>query len=273
MNTGYKEKLLKMKEKAQRSKGNRFLWGFIIVFIVGYAIFFTSKHWLAPVYVGVPTTKIGETVSQNDRDVTIKSWVWSKEQKKMEIIVSIDNLSIDDEDYYSWIVKDRNGRLKSKVVLEKPDFVVINVFGVKSDWTELALVMSLESGDRKKDNAFKPITVYASTDTVRSVDEIEDKSEYEYKRAAVEEIRMSYEKQIKALHSENQEKEKQIEAINEKIAELAAKKELEAESDAAVTQEKIDKLTDEKDTLQKEIDDAKAVIKDLNDKIRALFKD
>ena len=80
--------LIEKREKLERT-GNRILKGFLIIFFLGYAVFFTSRLWLPTPYEGVAITPIGKSITVEDRTLTIDSWKYSKEQREMEIIVEV----------------------------------------------------------------------------------------------------------------------------------------------------------------------------------------
>ena len=106
-------------------RSNTFLYSFMIIFVFGYLFFFTSSLWMPATYTGVDITPIGKTVNAGERAITVDAWNYCPEQKKMEIMIEIENNSIDGIDRYDWKVRTREGVLEVKAVLEATDFVVL----------------------------------------------------------------------------------------------------------------------------------------------------
>ena len=150
--------LIEKREKLERT-GNRILKGFLIIFFLGYAVFFTSRLWLPTPYEGVAITPIGKSVTVEDRTLTIDSWKYSKEQREMEIIVEVNKTSLDSVNTYNWSVATATGKLDTKAVHESKDIVVLKVTNVPRRWTELALNMSLKQEDMNKGLEFSSLSI------------------------------------------------------------------------------------------------------------------
>ena len=78
------DKVVEERNAKIKRSGNRLLVSIFILFIGGYFFFFTSNAWMPPAYEDIQVTKIGSTVEENDRRVTLLSWTWDQETAKQE---------------------------------------------------------------------------------------------------------------------------------------------------------------------------------------------
>jgi len=186
MDKSFKEESFKSRNKKLKKASDRFLYTFLIVFLAGYTLFFTSNLWLPNAYLGVEVAPIGETISKNDRNVTIDEWTSSKEQRMMEVVVEIDDLSIDAVNNYVWLIKTKDGPLETKVVASDKQFVVLHALNVPKDWVEASLTMDIQKEDKDKVDSWSPIVIYTNDKIVSEVPSIKEKELKDYKVAAYE---------------------------------------------------------------------------------------
>lgn len=175
----FKEVFIKNKTKEIKRKSNRYLIVFLAIFILGYTFFFTSNIFLPPSYQGVTVTKIAEPINSYNRDITVASWTYSKEEKKMEVIIEIENKSLDGKNEYNWQARDKKGILKTDVIYEDPNFVVLNISNLRWRWTEVALDM-MPKEETESEDGFSGIRMYTNDKKVEKVSSISKKSIEEY---------------------------------------------------------------------------------------------
>ena len=267
MNEGYREKSYSNKRKKIKKSGNRLLYSFIVIFLLGYGIFFSSKLWLKAPYEGVPITPIGKAVTEEDRVVTIDSWKYSKEDKKMEIIVTVENLSLDGIDSYKWSVKTASGSLNTKVVSENKDFTVLHVSDVPRRWTEVALVMEMKPEDKSKGSDFKLLKLYTNEKHVKAERHIKKKSTFEYKKEQGNGKIDNYKNQLKELKKQKKSIESSINNADKKIKELTDDMKYQTGQEQMKTGEQISGFEGEKESLKEKLEDKKKEIKEMRDKI------
>ena len=265
MKLSLKEELFKEKEKQIKKTGNKFLFKFIIIFIVGYTIFFSSKLWMPTTYTGVEITKVGTTIEKNKRRITVASWEYSKEEETFEIITEIDNFSIDGIDKYVWEVLGKGKKYKIKVK-QSNNFYIITVKDVKSDWSEVSLNIDISDKDKGKNSEFEPIKIYMNDRNVKYVSKITTHTGLEYQIKA-------YENEIEIVDSDIEKLNKDKYRINEKIEEAERKiKELNSGdgnlgiADKTELNDKIENINTDKENLKGQISEKDEQIKKLKKK-------
>lgn len=264
-----REEVARNRVRRIKSQSNKILATFVAVFVLGYLFFFTSTLWLPPTYTGAAVTPIGSTVSFNDRNITVANWSYSPEEKRMEIIIKIDNLSIDGIDRYDWTLRDKNGKLRASVTAETDDMVVVVAEKVSRRWTEVALRMRLKAEDMDENPDFGSYDIYMSDKEVNEVSHIpESRSMAEYMQVAVDTQVNGLQKQIEALEKESGELNRQISEANKKIEELTADMEHQTTSEKAITENAIAELNTTKEQAQKQLEDNETDVAELQEKIR-----
>ena len=246
--------LIEKREKLERT-GNRILKGFLIIFFLGYAVFFTSRLWLPTPYEGVAITPIGKSVTVEDRTLTIDSWKYSKEQREMEIIVEVNKTSLDSVNTYNWSVATATGKLDTKAVHESKDIVVLKVTNVPRRWTELALNMSLKQEDMNKGLEFSSLKVYTNDKHVDFVKKIKHKSTKGYLREAYLSKIEGYKAQLKITNADKM------------IKDLTDKMQYQTSSDQQKTGDEISNISSERDSLNDRLKEKDAEIKEMQQRI------
>jgi|GEM_PF-743796 len=268
MNNAFREESYKRKEEKLKKSSNRFLVRFLIIFIVGYSLFFTSRFWLPKTYEGVSVTPIGTTISANERNITIDSWQYSKDQEMMEVILEIENLSIDGIKEYKYQAFDKDKEYKVEKVRGGDGFYVLRIYKVKSSWTELALRIDIRADDKSKNGDFEKIKIYTNDKIVNKVSKLPLKTLKEYKEE-------SYTQQIKTLEkrmAKNRRKkgkyEDSIKTANEKIKELEGKAKYQTKKEQTETAENIGTINQEKKNLEEKVTELEGEYKELQEKIK-----
>lgn len=81
-----------------KKRNKRYFQRIMIALIAFYAICLTSKMWLKNNYKNIDITPIGSVVSQNNREVTLISWSYCRDERKMEVLLGISNTAYDGND-------------------------------------------------------------------------------------------------------------------------------------------------------------------------------
>lgn len=179
------ELLKRMKDKGA-DRRDRYLLTLVAIIVVGYAFFLSSKLWMPPDEASVPATEIGHQVEANERRVSIVSWVYDEEQREMEVMIDITNMSVDGINRYRWSAMEINsGRLQVEVIMEDNDFVVLHILKIPRRFEEISLRMGINSEDEvKREELFNDIRLYATKDSVSRTEIKSDMTETEYRIAA-----------------------------------------------------------------------------------------
>lgn len=259
-----KEKLLKKQREYINNKSNKSLILCIIIFFCGYGFFFSTSLIFPPAFQGLEITKIGVPKEQNDRTVTLDSWTYSKEEKAMEVMIEIDNDSLDGNDKYKWSALDKEGKLKTKVVYETPKFVVLKISGLRWRWTEIRVDM--DSID--DDESFIKIKFYTNSKKVKKVAKIEDKGILEYKKVAMESKVTNIEKHLKKKEKELDKTNKKLSLVTNRIKDLENQNVKMTEKEKEENVRKIEQHKSKKEYIKDEVIALQKDIKELKERIK-----
>ena len=250
---------------------NRFLTIFIIVFIAGYFLFFSSKVWYPDSGNLVAATKPGTTKTWNDRNVTLLSWDYAEDERMMEVQLEIVNTMLDGIDRYEYEVLDRdNGYLTVEKVLESDDFVVLHIVNVESDWKELSLRMQFpdeQAVEHTQIDYSSECKMYANSKSITKVEQIPVLTAKEYQIARYQKHIDTYETQIASLKSTIKEKQEQITAGEADILKLQEQEYYQTEEQKADTEQIIENARSTIKSLQTEITSAESEISELQERI------
>ncbi len=268
MNNKTREMAVKKEYDSIRKKGNRFLYGFLIIFVSGYLIFFTSPLWMPDDYLGVDVTEPGEVISGNDREVTMIAWTYSREQKEMEVVLEIANASLDGLERYDWTAFDaQKGRIRTETVTETDDFAVIRLLRVPDGFIEISLRMEAPDKGESEDE-FSMLRFYTSKKAVEKVSSIKDRSLHDYRIYAADCKIRTYRGQIRELEDDSKKQQDLIAEAEEKIKNLKKDQKYQAEDEKAETDSLISQLTTQKDGFKDTIEENDRSIAELEEKIK-----
>ena len=266
----FKEEKYKKKKRELKNVSNKFLYSFIFIFFAGYMIFFTSTLWLPKSYVGVNVTPVGEIISKNKRDITIYRWVYSPADKTMEIIIEMKNNSIDDIKSYKWQGRDKDGYINTKVVASEGDFTIIQMRGIKKNWTEVSLTITADMDNipsNEENKKFEPIVLYMNDKTADVVDHVPLLTMNDYKKIAYESIIESFRKEMNDINNNTADLKVDIENANLKISEIKAREAYQTEAEKEETKNLINELNTKIESFNKEIDSNEEKIEEIKEKI------
>lgn len=272
MNNAFREESYKRKEEKLKKSSNRFLVRFLIIFIVGYSLFFSSKVWLPRTYEGVSVTPIGTTISANERNITINSWRYSDSQEMMEVILEIENLSIDGISEYKYQAFDKDKEYEVEKVRGGNGFYVLRIYKVKNSWTELALRIDIRPDDKSKNGDFEKIKIYTNDKIVSKVSELTLKSLKEYKEESYTQQIKTLEKRMAKNRTKKEKYEYSIKTANEKIKELEGKSKYQTQKEQTETAENIGAINQEKKNLEEKVTELEGEYKELKEKIKFIRK-
>lgn len=242
---------LQAKQRLQRNR-NLFYVGFIIFFIAGYLLFFTSKTWYWIDGKLVNATPFNTSFTIEGREIVLTRWDYSPKQNLMELELNISNNSTDGIEKYTYSAMERRkGHLKIKEMVTDSNFVILKILNVPKNWKEISLHMQIS-----KDTVFK---LYTNKNQITVTNSIPDLSKKEYISKSIENNISYYEEKI-------QQKNKNIRKMKEKIK-FAKKHIQQYKIDQVYQTEEERKTTDNKiNTMASEINNFNTNIEtDLND--------
>ena len=253
-----------------KKRNKRYFQRIMITLIAFYAICLTSKMWLKNNYKNIDITPIGSVVSQNNREVTLISWSYCRDERKMEVLLGISNTAYDGNDTYEWSAEDKDaGSLKVTPIIEERNFVVLQLTDLPSRITVISLRM-----DQSKIQDFETIRLYAAPDrNMKSVADIIVKSKEEYQIQQIQsEIELANET-ISDLEEEIRKNKSTIRNLNTAINDAESDLQYQTSSEMESTNQKISTLRSQKKNANEAIDTAKNKIQELNEKIENLNKE
>lgn len=250
----------KLKEK---HRYNTVLTLYIILIIAGYGIFLTSKLWLWDSSELVNPSKLNNTWSWEDREVTLLEWDYAKDQKMMEVQINVKNLSVDGINQYTFSALDRDkGYFPTEVVINENGFIVVRITGIDEKWSQISLRMNL---DGKED--VTPLKMYTNKEAVAMVDNIEDLTFDGYMIEKLNNIIALYNEEISSLNIMIEEQQNVITNCNANIAALEAEKEYQTDQEQSETLQLISKIQGEIQTAENNIGNYQAEIEEYQKRI------
>lgn len=248
---------------------DRYLQGILLVILIGYAFFLTSKIWLPPDEAEIPPTEPGYFIEGNDRKVTLVSWTYDEEKREMEVMLDITNMSIDGINRYRWSAMELNkGRLTVTPIVEQDDFVVLRIENIPRRFEEISLRMGISSEDQTNvDGEFTDLKIYGSKDSVTRGSIEDDMNERDYRIAACREKISIYEENISALEIRIADEKNIIAEAEKTIKRLEEGIEYQTESEIASTSSAIADVSSKIDTAESNIQSYEKEIAELEEKI------
>lgn len=239
-----------------KHKKSIFFPTFIVIFIVGYAFFLTSKLWYPNGDDLVTATKLNTEKFFNGRTVKVMRWDYSKSQGLCEVELDISNQQYDGIDTYDYEAILPSGKeLDIKNIIEKPDFVVLHIT-VPKNWQEISLRLRLPEKARTSDST--TLKLYGTIQSVQNVSNIKEMSFLDYQIRRLDDSIQFYNKEIG-------KNAKSIATLTEKynhmsttIADLNSQKQYMTEEEISDTDQTIASTQSDQKEIQNQIDALKA---------------
>lgn len=267
MNTRANSEIYDQRRKKLKRRNKRYFQRIMIALIAFYSIFFTSNIWLRSDYSNIDITPIGNVVTGNNREVTLISWNYCSDDKKMEILLGISNTSYDGNDTYTWTAEDRaTGSLTVNPIIQTRNFVVLQLVNLPS----LISVISLRM-DNPDIKEFETLRIYGDPKrNITSVSSIQEKTENEYHVQQLQSEINIVTQNIENLQEEINTNQEKIQNLNYAIKEAENDLQYQTTSEIESTNQKISSLRSQKKGLADIIDNNKSKIQELQQKIENL---
>lgn len=267
MNTRANSEIYDQRRKKLKRRNKRYFQRIMIALIAFYSIFFTSNIWLSSDYSNIDITPIGNVVTGNNREVTLISWNYCSDDKKMEILLGISNTSYDGNDTYTWTAEDRaTGSLTVNPIIQTRNFVVLQLVNLPSRISVISLRM--DNPDIKE---FETLRIYGDPKrNITSVSSIQEKTENEYHVQQLQSEINIVTQNIENLQEEINTNQEKIQNLNYAIKEAENDLQYQTTSEIESTNQKISSLRSQKKGLADIIDNNKSKIQELQQKIENL---
>lgn len=267
MNTRANSEIYDQRRKKLKRRNKRYFQRIMIALIAFYSIFFTSNIWLRSDYSNIDITPIGNVVTGNNREVTLISWNYCSDDKKMEILLGISNTSYDGNDTYTWTAEDRaTGSLTVNPIIQTRNFVVLQLVNLPSRISVISLRM-----DNLDIKEFETLRIYGDPKrNITSVSSIQEKTENEYHVQQLQSEINIVTQNIENLQEEINTNQEKIQNLNYAIKEAENDLQYQTTSEIESTNQKISSLRSQKKGLADIIDNNKSKIQELQQKIENL---
>lgn len=240
-----------MTKKVRRAKKSDFvLKAFLAIFIVGYAFFFLSPYIMPKVYHSDSVTNIGENISLDNYILTIDSWDFAKEDRAFELILDIENLTLNKNPKIDMICREGDKVYKAEIYKDiGDDKKVVRIKNVNRRWIEVIFAITIDN---------KTINLYMNDKNVNTVAKLKDRSKKEYLIYAAESRIKGMKNIISKIKEKQLETDKQMNEGYDKLEELRAKKESEDQSteNRSLIESNISSISTELENLKAEQDES-----------------
>ena len=186
----------------------------MVVIILGYLFLFLgnslgrNKHQLV--------TELGIPNNINEHYLTIDSWIYEPNSKKMEIVFNVDNKSYDGKDIYTCsAISRKRSNIQAEVIVNTRDILVVHLSNVMPNFGEVSLRISYDELTE-----LEPLKVYTNQDDVEIVDGISEKTVYQFYIERNERLIEKYTEENKIYNNEIQALNEKIENANVSISDL-----------------------------------------------------
>lgn len=200
---------------------NTILILFLVFFIGGYIVFFTSPLYMPAdksVYKLTPLNVFEELDSTHK--FSVARWQYSEKEKKMEVEIDVDNTAFDGLNSYSYRVRtDPSAQVTVTPVIEENSLLILQLENIPNDFQIVSLQISLPG------NVNSIIKLYTNVEAVERTDELPVLNKTEYQINRLGRNIKTYEENISELKNEIAKKENKIANIEQQNKELIQSKE------------------------------------------------
>ncbi len=206
---------------------NSILIIFLVVFIGGYAVFFTS-----PLYMPTDTSEYKVTelntpnTLDNEHTFTIVRWQYSEKQNRMEVELDIENTAYDGMTDYKVLVRtDPSSRPTVTKVINDTSLLILQIDGIPKDFNIISLQIALPGDENNI------LRLYTNPDSVEKVDNLEILTRTEYQINRLVRNITTYQEQIQQFREEISNKQTRIANIEAQNKELNESRPFRTESE------------------------------------------
>lgn len=210
-----------MKYERKKRSGNRLFFFLVFFFTGGYLFFFSSMAWMPKSVAANLVTPLGEDTQWKNRTFRVIRWDYEESSGKMEVELDVSNDSYDGKNQYSYAAVDRAAdKLKVETVMEKPDWIILQILGVDDDFGEMSLRIGMKGNDAEEE----ALRLYTNTHDVNRVSSLVKKDEIGYRSQRLQmdiennqQVISKLESGIQKLQKESEEMQKEITRLKESI--------------------------------------------------------
>lgn len=254
------------RDQKQKKRSDFLLKAFLAIFVTGYAFFFASPYIMPKVYHFDEITNIGQSISMDNYILTIDSWDFAKEDKTFEVILDIENLTLNKKPDIDLLCREGDKVYASEIYKDiGKGKIVVRIENVNRRWIEVIFSITIDD---------KTVNLYMNDKTVNTVSKLKKRSNQEYSIYAAESQIKGMKTLIEDIRKEQQETDKKMNDGYKKLEELQEKKEKEQTAEnKSLIESNISKISTELENLKAKQDESFLEIENYEAKIAAKEKE
>jgi len=252
------------KKKFKSSRNNSIIL-FLVIFLGGYFLLFTSKSWLDNGNTEKKYTVLNTVETIDNRSLKLVKWNYCESTSTMEIEIEINNTTYDGINSFIFGCNDRKGKnYKVDAIITSPTLTVIQIQNVNvKKLSEIRLTMQVDYGGRKSEEMAK---FYTNNDQVDKVEEIITYNTLDsYYLAKLDKYIIEYKKQITDLTTKITEQNGKLTNYNAVLNDLTKQQNY-------VAADELEKVNKEIADTKNGINECTNSIKDFNTSIKETEK-
>lgn len=206
---------------------NSILIIFLIIFVGGYAVFFTSSLYLP---TDTSDYRVTELNSFNELDsehkFSIARWQYSEEQQRMEVELDIENTAYDGmTDYRVQVRTDPSSRTTVNKIINESTLLILQIDNVPNNFKIISLQIALPNDNENI------LRLYTNPEAVERVDALDILTRTEYQINRLERNILNYQNEIESFKNEISEKQNKIANIEAQNQELYESRQFRTEAE------------------------------------------
>ena len=155
-------------------------WIILVIIVLGYAFFFTSKFLFHEEKSILYTEMQTEQPLSNEVSLILQKWIYSPNERAMMVMFSAKNDSLQNLDL-NWSTAERHNNtllnLETEIIYPFENIVVVNIADVPEDFEEISLSLQLDS----EDVANPVVQFYTNKNLVETVEKIGTYTDIDYR--------------------------------------------------------------------------------------------
>ena len=245
MNEKIKSARSKIKQLQYR-KNDKSLKVFLVIFIIGFSFFFSSRLIFPKVYRGIDVSIPGDVIDMESYIFTLESWDYAEKDKAFEIILSVQNLTLNKHPKYEFTLKADNDVIETKIYKNiKDERLVLRAYNIPKRWTEVTL--SIAAG---RSNSH----IGMNDKEVHKTDRLEDLSNKDYEIKARKALMAGLKVKVQNEEREIKKLDAKINYAYDKLVKLDEEMENQTEAEKEKTKASKSQIANEMERLKGELD-------------------
>ena len=245
MNDKIKSAIEKIKQLQYR-RSDKSLKIFLVIFVIGFTFFFSSRLIFPKVYRGIDVSVPGDVIDMESYIFTLESWDYAEKDRAFEIILSVQNLTLNKHPKYDFTLKADNDVIETKIYrIIKDERIVLRAYNVPRRWTEV--ILSISAGRYNSH-------IGMNDKDVNKTDKLENLSNKDYEIKARKALMAGLKVKIQNEEREIKKLDAKINYAYDKLVKLDKEMENQTEAEKEKTRASKSQIANEMERLKGELD-------------------